>query len=143
MPGKNDKVFTHMKPLKEGSRFTGSVRFRNLTKAELGLLLWSICLEDDCLMNIGMGKSLGYGVIGLEDVTLKIFDTEKAYDLNQTLDWQPMMTGDIKTYIDVYKSEINGKLRGKDIDSLSSIQAFFKMHDRNLIPGNHVTDICP
>lgn len=49
-----------------------------------------------------------------------------------------MMTGDIKTYIDVYKSEINGKLRGKDIDSLSSIQAFFKMHDRNLIPDNHV-----
>ena len=136
--GKNDKVFTHMKPLKEGSRFTGSVRFRNLTKAELGLLLWSICLEDDCLMNIGMGKSLGYGVIGLEDVTLKIFDTEKAYDLNQTLDWQPMMTGDIKTYIDAYKSEINGKLRGKDIDSLSSIQSFFKMHDRNLIPDNHV-----
>lgn len=135
----NDKVYTHIRPLAEGSQFKGAVRFQNLTKAELGLLLWSICLEENSLMNIGKGKALGFGVIKVSDVKLEVFNTSKAYDLNQMLDFNPMEEKDIEEYIVAYKEEINGKIAEGNIDKLPSIRTFFKMHNGNIIPDKDKT----
>ena len=85
----NDNVFTCIRPLGTGSKFKGVVRFQNLTKAELGLLLWSIRLEENSLMNIGKGKAFGFGVIHVSDVRIDVFDTSKAYDLNKIIDFNP------------------------------------------------------
>lgn len=135
----NEKVFTHMKPLEKGSQFKGVVRFQNLSKAELGLLAWSIRLEENFLMNIGMGKALGFGVIQVSDIQLKIFDIESAYNLEQPIDFNPMVEQNITSYIDAYKIEISSKIKEETIEKLSSIQTFFKMHNRNLIPDNEIT----
>ena len=43
----NEKILSDIRPLKEGSKFEGCIKFENLTDMELGLLLWSIKLEGD------------------------------------------------------------------------------------------------
>lgn len=135
----NEKVYSHIRPLERGSVFRGKVRFQNLTGAELGLLLWSINLEENSLMNIGKAKAMGFGVIDVTDVTLKLFDTPKAYNLDQMLDFHPFTDKDITGYIDAYKMEVNAKIKEGNIEKLKSIQTFFKMHNRNLIPDNKTT----
>lgn len=47
--------------LPAGAVFTGVIRYKNLTEQELGLLLWSIRLDDSCYHSIGMGKPYGFG----------------------------------------------------------------------------------
>ena len=135
----NDKVYSYIRPLKEGSVFNGSIRFQNLTQAELGLLLWSIYLDKNSLMNIGKGKAFGFGAIDITEVQLKVFDTQKAYNLDAAIDLEPFVHKDIEEYIDAYKIEINSKIQEGNIDKLNSIRTFFKMHNRNLIPDNETT----
>lgn len=136
---KNDKVYTKMRPLDCGSKFKGSIRFQNLTKAELGLLLWSVKLENNSFMNIGRGKPYGYGAIQVANVDLKIFDPSKAYSLEDTLEVDPMVESNVSDYVDAYKIEINSKIKEESIDKLPSITTFFKMHNSTLIPSNKVT----
>lgn len=133
---KNDNVYSHIRALDKGSVFKGVVRFQNLTKAELGLLLWSICLKDNSWMNIGKAKALGFGVIDVNDVMLRLFDIKKAYNLEPMIDFNPISEVAYKEYIDAYKVEINSKIKEGDIEKLESIQTFFDLHDRNLIPDN-------
>ncbi len=56
-----DKNNRTIEPLGEGNRFTFSVRFHNLRDWELGLLIYSLELEDDLGHKLGMGKALGFG----------------------------------------------------------------------------------
>ena len=42
--------------MKKGTTFSGTIRFKNLKEDELGLLLWSLLLNDGCYQSIGMGK---------------------------------------------------------------------------------------
>ena len=58
-------------------RRTGTIRYHHLTPDELGLLLWSIALEDGCYHSIGRGRPYGYGRVriridGLKGETLNV-----------------------------------------------------------------------
>lgn len=53
-------------PLRENLQFVFSVRFYNLTKAELGMLTAAIAPQADFHHKIGMGKPLGLGSVKLE-----------------------------------------------------------------------------
>ena len=126
----NSKVFSSLMPLPKGEHFTGKVRFRNLTKEELGLLLWSIKLKDGCQMNVGMAKSYGYGKISLTIKKFSLKNLEKSYDLTKGLS---LDTGDllpeeaIDEYIREYTDAAAQRLGGKNIESLASIRDFFSM----------------
>ena len=77
-PGK-EKVGTKLCPLPVGTRFTGVVRFKNLTPAELGLLLWSLRLEEGCYQTVGMGKPYGYGRMKLTIDSLTEYSINNLY----------------------------------------------------------------
>ncbi|ETD23862.1 RAMP superfamily CRISPR-associated protein [Helicobacter macacae] len=66
---KNDKVISTISPLREGSVFVGKLRYFNLTKSELGLLLLCLtALRDDkgeCY-KFGGAKFYGYGDAHIE-----------------------------------------------------------------------------
>ena len=64
----NYDVATAFWPLKGGSAFSGSVRFHNLRRAELGALIWALTWGGDPRLrhSIGMGKSLGMGSCVME-----------------------------------------------------------------------------
>ena len=77
-PGK-EKAGTTIRPLPKGSVFHGVVRFQNLTDVELGLLLWSLRLEEGCYQSIGMGKPYGYGRMKLTVEKLQILNPDVLY----------------------------------------------------------------
>lgn len=77
-PGK-EKVGTALCPLPAGTRFHGVVRFKNLSDAELGLLLWSLCLDEGCYQNVGMGKPYGYGRMSVRVERMVEFAPDDLY----------------------------------------------------------------
>lgn len=128
------KMSTVMRPLPKNTKFKGKIRFKNLKKDELGLLLWSLCLEKDSSMNVGKAKSYGYGRIKISDVSCSVMNLEKAYkDSDMTSFMSPYQSVDINETIAYYKNRM--KEQGKiNIDNLTSTKEFFAMKNTNNLP---------
>jgi CRISPR-associated protein (TIGR03986 family) len=134
IPIKNEKVGSVIKGLSAGNIFYGRIRFQNLKKTELGLLLWCLRLEKDSQINIGKAKAYGYGRCSITDISLRILDNEKAYALNGMLDLNPFKIDDnIDKYIDAYKEKMSGIL-GAKIQDIESVKTFFLMKNAKNMP---------
>ena len=132
-PGKtgkdaSEKIDSLLRPLPPETTFNGKVRFHNLKKSELGLVLWAIRLKPGTRMNIGQAKGFGYGSIEFTDIKLKVFRPEKAYQLEGALDLDPYKEEDIYKYIDIYKENINEYL-DTDIDETRPVKELILMKD--------------
>lgn len=138
---KNENVGSALRPLKQGVRFSGKIRFRNLTKEELGLLLWSVQLKPESWMNIGKGKAYGYGNIKLKIVDLKKIDAKEAYSLSEGISLNPFVPVDADEMIACYKEQMNLFLKEKNekktIDDMPHIKEFFRMKDSTCIPDEN------
>ena len=100
---KNSKICSVFQPLDKGTTFRGKIRFHNLKRAELGLLLASLNFinqneEEKYFHKIGMARAYGFGTVSIKITSLKTRE-------NQTVD----------TYIDEFKNLLNKEL---DIDLL-------------------------
>ena len=116
------------------AEFTGKVRFHNLTKDELGLLLWSLKLEDSSWMNIGMAKAWGYGAVKVQIISAKCVDVDKAYDTTQlSLGVLQTESLNIDEYIEYYKKHFEETNHIK-LDAQESVKDFLLMKDSNRIP---------
>ena len=129
----NLKTLSHFTPLPKGTKFAGKVRFDNLTEDELGLLLWSMKLNNGCWMNVGKAKSYGYGAISLKLDNVKIMDYERAYSLD-AFELEPFETVDEDEMIHKYKETVNVFLGKRKIDDLPHIKEFFKIKNPDLAP---------
>ncbi|PQQ65545.1 TIGR03986 family CRISPR-associated RAMP protein [Acetivibrio saccincola] len=88
---KNPLQYTKIKPVKEPLRKNGKydkinkfkcrIRFENLSKIELGALLFVLDLPSDCAHKLGMGKPLGLGTIKIRP-RLVITERNKGTDDN-------------------------------------------------------------
>lgn len=126
----------HFTPLEKGTRFVGKIRFRNMTEEELGLLLWSVQLEEGkSWLNVGKAKSYGYGNISLEIKEVKKINLSKAYADGETLDLNPFENVDVEKTIQQYKDSISQEI-GKRIDEIPHIKDFFTMKDSTCIPNS-------
>lgn len=74
-----DNVTSVWHPLAVGSAFHGVIRYKNLTEDELGLLLWSLRLDEGCYQTIGKGKPYGFGRMKVTIDALREFDFQKLY----------------------------------------------------------------
>lgn len=135
-PMQNDKVYSNIKALPKGTVFKGNIRFQNLTRTELGLLLWSLRLERNSWMNVGKAKSYGFGAVSVSDIIVKTVDLQKAYGLNVSLLADPFETQDADRLIEAYKQEVTAKL-GRQIEKLQTIRDFFIMKDSTCIPDKN------
>mgnify|MGYP004486606141 FL=1 len=64
---KNKNIITTIHPLGRGSEFVGKIRYFNLTKIELGLLLLSLsALKNEYFYKFGGAKPYGYGDTHIE-----------------------------------------------------------------------------
>ena len=119
-----------LRPLKSGSRFSGVVRFRNLAEDELGLLLWSIRLNDKCFQNIGKGKPYGYGRIAVNIDKLVEYDFASRYTYDG-LTSKPQLTSaeKIASYIESYNRYVVERLPGEknSVRDFPEIRDFFYM----------------
>lgn len=150
--GFNEKLDSAIKPLNKESRFQGKIRFKNLRKHELGLLLWSIRLEEDSWMNLGKAKAYGYGAMRLVSLSAWSIDYRKAYgipgiqcnrvqetDSVASLFSNPYNELMVDELIDSYKNFIRKYNGNRDIEQLQMIQDFFAMKDSRQIPEPEVT----
>lgn len=81
LPNDNGNVATTLRPLDTGSTFRGVIQFKNLLEDELGLLLWSLRLEEGCYQSIGMGKPYGYGRMKLTIDAVRELDIDQMYQM--------------------------------------------------------------
>lgn len=123
-------------PLKSGTVFSdGKIRFHNLKRDELGLLLWSLRLDQNAEMNLGKGKAFGYGVVSLKLDEVNLFDQKQLCDLEKlSLEpWKSLSESEIDDYIKEYRAGMSAYL-GKDVSRDDSIQTFMLMKNVALIP---------
>lgn len=76
---KNENIITKIKPVKAGTEFVGRIRFENLSKVELGALLFALDLPEGCCHKLGMGKPLGLGSVKISP-ELHLSDRKKRYE---------------------------------------------------------------
>ncbi|RMG03035.1 MAG: TIGR03986 family CRISPR-associated RAMP protein, partial [Planctomycetota bacterium] len=62
--------------VKPGTTFTFDIYVENLSKVELGALLWLLSLPEGCFHRIGGGKPLGFGSARLDIADCKLYDNE-------------------------------------------------------------------
>ncbi len=134
VPAEAKKVESTFCPLEAKTSFIGKVRFYNLKKEELGLLLWAIKLNENSWMNVGKAKPYGYGNISLNILSAKRVDLKDAYDNGENLNLDPLKNIDVDDLILSYKEEINKFLGGRNIDDLQHIKEFFAMKDSTNMP---------
>ena len=120
-------------PLKEKTKFEGKIRFKNLTKEELGLLLWSVKLNENSWQNVGKAKPYGYGVISVNILSAKQMDLETAYKNEEWLELSPWKDIAVEEVISYYK-ETMSRIYRRNIEELPHIKEFFMMKDSKQIP---------
>lgn len=129
VPDGKDKVGTTLRPLPAGTEFRGTIRFRNLTEQELGLLLWSLRLDEGCFQTIGMGKPYGYGRMSVQIERLREIDLNKLYGTDLAVSPWTDTTNHVSQYIDAYDSSALGTTGKKKKPALvrkrPEIQDFF------------------
>lgn len=132
IPAKKENVASTLRPLDRGSVFRGTIRYKNLTADELGLLLWAIRLDEGCFQTLGMGKPYGYGRMQATISALREVDPEALYT-SAGLCGTPKEGGAdaVEQYIRAYDAYAADALRVKkpkkrpSLRSRNEIQDFF------------------
>lgn len=127
----NDNVASKIHALEKGVSFEGKIHFQNLAKDELGLLLWSLCLEENSLQNIGKGKGYGYGRVKITVNKLEVQDVERSYFNFESLDFHTKQeTLTVKECIQYYKEKFKEETK-KEAEKYPSIKNFLIMKSKN------------
>lgn len=128
------------------AKFTGKIRFKNMTREELGLLLWSICLDGKSRMNIGKAKAYGYGNISIALDYVNKLDLKKAYAIdnkNPKLALNPFTKISINDVNDVVHSNAENRY-AYSADGILTVNDLIKsykdhMNDTlNILKGNDI-----
>lgn len=119
--------------LTQKPQFRGEIRFQNLSRDELGLLLWCLKLDDGCYQTLGKGKPLGYGKMSVSIDSVKTFCLERMYHPTAFADssaWTEPQN--VEELIQEYQSFISRALSNGTSDTAirkqTSIEDFMFMH---------------
>lgn len=140
---KNAKVMTTIKPLNKDTQFKGVIRFKNLHREELGLLLWAIALEEGCYHSIGMGKPLGLGRVNIKIDNLYEVNFDKESYTNLANPYTIVSDYDYQSYINAYDKfalpliQNNTKGKNKSIKKSTQIKNFFYMR-KTIVKDCHI-----
>ncbi len=74
-----DKMRVRVRPILAGEAFEFRVRFDNLNRFELGMLLHALHPSDGFHHKLGLGKPLGLGTVKIEWVNLEVVDRTARY----------------------------------------------------------------
>jgi len=83
----NRKIETKIKPV-NNTNFNCRIRYENLSRNELGALLFALKLPDGCAHKLGMGKSIGLGSIQIQPKLFVINRKERYSLLFNTKSWE-------------------------------------------------------
>jgi CRISPR/Cas system CSM-associated protein Csm3 (group 7 of RAMP superfamily) len=121
---KKDTQHTVIKPIKRNIKFKSRIRFENLTKEELGALLFVLDLPQNHYHKIGMGKPLGLGSIEIKPKVF-IVDREKRYkSLFKDDAWnlaEEDKTGEINEFKNAFETYILRNISNNDKSNATSL----------------------
>lgn len=117
--GNNPNVFSKINAMDENNEFKGKIHFKNLSKEELGLVLWALKVDEKAHENIGMGKPYGFGHIVIDDIKVKTEDYEKKF---LSMDMDCFIEKDKEDFINAYKNSLGVKAKSKSIDEFKKIK---------------------
>ncbi len=82
VPDASDTQTSLIKPIDEGINFSFIIYFENLSKVEIGALLWVLMISENekYCFSIGMGKPLGMGAIKVKIDELRFGDRTQRYN---------------------------------------------------------------
>ncbi len=86
--GKDDQNRTIKGAARAGSTFTFSLDFNNLTRLELGGLIWALKLKQGWFHRLGYAKPLGFGSVTVAVDKLEVLDTESRWKDIEQDGWQ-------------------------------------------------------
>ena len=129
--------YTKIKPVRKDIVFRGIIRFENLSRIELGALLFALDLPTGCAHKIGMGKPLGLGSIR---ITPKLFLSNRKERYKSLLaEWEGYnRSSDIKVFKEEFEQYVLQKL-GESANSLWELERMKQlkvMLDFNKKPSN-------
>jgi CRISPR-associated protein (TIGR03986 family) len=113
--------------VKPGAKFSARIEVTNLSKEELGALLWLLSLPEDYYHRLGGGKPLGFG-----SAAIKITGTDIASGAEMKEDYRSLATSPptrplSQQMLDSFKTAYQDALAaayGKKFDDLHFIKAF-------------------
>lgn len=115
-----ESLLKKITPIKSDNEFCGKIRFKNLSRIELGALLKVFALssnkgEEDIVYKIGQGKSIGLGSIEV-NATLYLEDDTSYEFLFDDDCWHDSMqkTENIEEYIQEFESYVDRKGLNED-----------------------------
>lgn len=136
----NDTQHTLIRPVRKGITFQFKIHFENLTKVELGALIWVLTLGDDpdARHQLGMGKPFGLGVVQLQPklvLTSRTSADENKGRYRRLFDdkggWfkaeNPVSRDDKVTYVTAFKDAV-----GFDNSRIDQLQAMLRKQPANL-----------
>lgn len=135
----NNKIISSFNTLKAGCVFKGVIKFHNLTKQELGLLLYALELEKNSYQNIGKGKPYGFGMVKISVTELNLWNDEKAYQLEHFC-FHPYQPSNEKieeyknAFFEEMKQFLPKDLKEKGLKESERIKQFLKMKSCLLPP---------
>ncbi|MDD3581432.1 MAG: TIGR03986 family CRISPR-associated RAMP protein [Desulfobacca sp.] len=129
------RVLNEVKPLQPGNKFKFHVHFRNLSNAELGLLLYCLILESNLRHKLGLARALGFGTVKLECQSLLLNrDGDRYASLDASLLDE---TDNIQRYIDTFKAAVpQSNPEGVSFDDLENVKKLRKILDPSQAPAN-------
>lgn len=126
-----------MHPLDTGSKFRGRIRFVNLSKEELGALLFVLNLPDGCCHKLGMGKPLGLGSVRI-NAKLSLIKREERYaDLLATGIDESKEDKYVQAFADHLKAGLNSNQ--SDIWNIDRLKELKRMLDYAHMPSPNST----
>lgn len=124
----NDNVCSRLNAMDENNEFKGKIHFENLSKEELGLVLWALKVDEKAHENVGMGKPFGFGHIVIDDIKVKTEDYEKKF---LTMDMNCFIEKDREEFIEAYK--IGDKAKSRRIEEFRKIKTnIIKKEQKNM-----------
>lgn len=117
--------------VKRGAEFTFDIHVTNLSKVELGALLWLLSLPEKHYHRLGGGKPLGFGSVRLEIDAAKtrIFDGQGWRGIYSDLEDVTLPSASINALIQAFKDAVSiayGKNHGA-FEQVPFIAAFLRM----------------
>lgn len=115
------RLRSQVKPVLRDNIFRFKIRFRNLSKFELGMLLYCLKLEGNLRHKLGMGKPIGFGTVKIVINSMELVEDPKSQYLEFTNTSPKQEKKEINSYVEHFKAQVT-ELAGKPFDQLLNIQ---------------------